>query len=90
MLGLLRRDEGKSHRLCFAKKAAAFFRMSRSSSAIRIALRSRTSSSRSAVVRPVRPFERSACACFTHWPSADGDQIQLAGHRADALALVEH
>ena len=31
MLGLLRRDEGKPHRLCFAKKAAAFFRMSRSS-----------------------------------------------------------
>ena len=28
MLGLLRRDEGKPHRLCFAKKAAAFFRIS--------------------------------------------------------------
>ena len=31
MLGPLRRDEGKPHRLCFAKKAAAFFRISRSS-----------------------------------------------------------
>src|SRR3954463_4878789 len=66
MLGLLRRDEGKPHRLCFAKNAVAFFRMSRSSSAIRSALRSRTNSSRSAVVRPVRPFERSACSRLTH------------------------
>src|SRR5215203_4952112 len=31
MMGLLRGDERKSHRWCFAKKAAAFFRMSRSS-----------------------------------------------------------
>jgi hypothetical protein len=43
-----------------------FFKMSRSSSAIRSALRSRTNSSRSAVVNPVRPFERSACARLTH------------------------
>src|SRR5262249_3842004 len=57
VLGLLRRDERKPHRLCFAKNAVAFFKISRSSSAIRSALRSRTSSSRSAVVRPVRPFE---------------------------------
>jgi hypothetical protein len=38
MLGPLRRDEGKPHRLCFAKNAVALFRMSRSSSAIRSAL----------------------------------------------------
>src|SRR5687768_16960024 len=33
VLGLLCRDEDKPHRLCFAKNAVAFFRMSRSSSA---------------------------------------------------------
>jgi hypothetical protein len=43
-----------------------FFRMSRSSSAIRSALRSRTNSSRSAVVSPVRPCVRSARARLTH------------------------
>ena len=31
MPGLLRGDERKSHRWCFAKKAAAFFKISRSS-----------------------------------------------------------
>src|SRR5258708_374471 len=72
MLGLLRRDEGKPHRLCFAKKAAAFFRMSRSSARIRFSLRSRASSSRSAVVRPLLPFVRSACACRTQFASDDG------------------
>src|SRR6266498_1779417 len=85
VLGLLRRDEGKPHRLCFAKNAVAFFKMSRSSSAIRSALRSRTSSSRSAVVRPVRPFERSARACLTHWPRADATR---SSSRATAVTLL--
>src|SRR5712692_4158950 len=71
MLGLLRRDEGKPHRLCFAKKAAAFFRISRSSWAIRNSFRSRASSSRSAVVRPVLPCVRSARARSTQLRSAD-------------------
>src|SRR5204863_3411633 len=72
VVGLLHRDEPKSYRLCFAKKAAAFFRMSRSSARIRFSLRSRASSSRSAVVRPVRPFVRSAWACRTQLASEDG------------------
>ena len=49
-----------------------FFRMSRSSARIRFSLRSRASSSRSAVVRPVRPFLRSALACRTQLTSEDG------------------
>ena len=56
VLGLLRGDEPKSYRLCFAKKAVAFFRMSRSSCRMRFSLRSRASSSRSAVVSPVLPL----------------------------------
>src|SRR5688572_31350282 len=60
--GLLRGDEPKSYRLCFAKKAAAFFEISRSSARMRTSLRSRVNSSRSAVVRPVRPCVRSARA----------------------------
>src|SRR5579864_2612632 len=71
MLCLLRRDEGKPHRLCFAKKAAAFFRISRSSWTIRNSFRSRASSSRSAVVRPVLPCVRSARACSTQFRSDD-------------------
>src|SRR5205823_1284360 len=78
-------DEGKPHRLCFAKNAVAFFRMSRSSSAIRSALRRRVSSSRSAVVSPVRPFERSACARLTHWPSAEATR---SSSRATAVTLL--
>ena len=90
VLGLLRRDEGKPHRLCFAKNAVAFFRMSRSSSAIRSALRSRTSSSRSAVVRPVRPFDAIGLRLLDPLAQRRRDQIELARHRRDALALVEH
>jgi hypothetical protein len=65
---LLRPNERKSQRWCFAKKAAAFVRMSRSSWRMRFSRRSRVSSSRSADVRPVRPFVRSACACLTVSP----------------------
>src|SRR5215217_2220924 len=55
VLGLLRGDEPEDpHRvsLSLAKKAAAFFRMSRSSARIRFSRRSRRSSSRSSVVKP--------------------------------------
>jgi hypothetical protein len=64
---------------------AHFFKISRSSWRIRFSLRSRASSSRSAVVRPVRPFERSACACLTHWPSADGTK---SSSRATPVTLL--
>ena len=55
VLGLLRRDEPEDpHRvsLSLAKKAAAFFRMSRSSARIRFSRRNRRNSSRSSVVKP--------------------------------------
>src|SRR5262249_37715671 len=71
MLGLLRRDEGKPHRLCFAKNAVAFFRMSRSSWRLRFSWRGRPTSPRWGVVRRVRPFDRPACACLPHFPNAD-------------------
>ena len=67
---LLRRDESESHRRSVAKKAAAFFRISRSSRRIRFSLRRRAGSSRSAVVSPVLPCVRSARACVTHLRSA--------------------
>ena len=74
---------------CFAKKAAAFFRMSRSIRSSRISLRSRASSSRSAVVRPVLPFVRSARACSTHFRSADSVRSRSRATARDRLALVE-
>src|SRR3954451_7658700 len=55
VLGPLRRDEPEDHRrvsLSFAKKAAAFLRISRSSVSVRTSRRSRRSSSRSSEVRP--------------------------------------
>src|SRR5690606_24791201 len=70
--GLLRGDARKLHVLSFAKKAAAFFRMSRSILSSRTSLRSRASSVRSSVVRPVLPLVRSARARSTHCRSADG------------------
>src|SRR3954468_24823059 len=55
VLGLLRRDEPEDpHRvsLSLAKKAAAFFRMSRSSARIKFSRRNRRNSSRSSEVKP--------------------------------------
>src|SRR5207253_610373 len=49
----------------FAKKAAAFFRISRSSRSWRFSFRSCDNSSRSAVVSPVRPLVRLARARCT-------------------------
>lgn len=51
----LRSDQLEFHRWSLAKKAAAFFSRSRSPRRSLISLRSRHNSSRSAVVRPVRP-----------------------------------
>jgi hypothetical protein len=70
MVPLLRGDELESHCRSFAKKAAAFRRISRSSRRIRTSFRRRASSSRSTVVRPVFPFVRSARARLTHSRSA--------------------
>src|SRR6266571_687643 len=70
--GLLRVDPGKRYAGFLAKKAVAFFRMSRSIRSSRFSLRSRASSARSSLVKPVRPFVRSACARDTHDPSAEG------------------
>ena len=85
MPGLLRGDERKPHRWCFAKKAAAFFRISRSSWRIRFSLRSRASSSRSAVVRPVFPLVRSACALLDPLPQRRLGQIEIARDAATLL-----
>ena len=68
---LLRADERERYALSFAKKAAAFFRISRSVRSTRFSFRNRRSSSRSSVVRPVRPFVRSARAWSTQFRSAD-------------------
>src|SRR5256712_12565241 len=70
--GLLRVHPGKRYVGFLAKKAVAFFRMSRSIRNSRFSLRRRANSARSSLVRPVRPFVRSACARATQDPSADG------------------
>src|SRR5207245_5586587 len=62
LLFFLRLDERvQIHRVSLAKKAVALLRMSRSSRSMRFSLRSRLSSSRSAVVSPSRrPVSMSA------------------------------
>ena len=52
---------------------------------MRFSRRSLVSSSRSAVVRPVRPFDRSACACLTQLPNADATR---SSSRATAVTLL--
>src|SRR6185503_13617267 len=69
--GLLRGDERKPHGFSFAKKAVAFFRMSRSIRNVRTSRRRRANSSRSSVVSaPGRPRPASTSACRTHSRSA--------------------
>src|SRR5438445_4194244 len=69
--GLLRGDEPESHGVSFAKKAVAFFRMSRSIRSVRFSRRSRPSSSRSSVVSaPGVPRPASISACRTQLRSA--------------------
>src|SRR5206468_5151108 len=70
--GLLRADPGKRYAGFLAKKAVAFFRMSRSIRSSRFSLRSRDSSARSSLVKPVLPLVRSACARATQTPSEEG------------------
>ena len=73
----------------FAKKAAAFFRISRSSRSWRFSFRSCDSSSRSAVVSPVRPLRAIGPRALHPLPERRFGQIEIAGDRADALAFVE-
>ena len=88
VLGLLRRDEPEDpHRvsLSLAKKAAAFFRISRSSARIRFSRRSRRNSSRSSVVRPSacpRRRRPGATSCAATAPSspAHAPTAGPAGH----------
>src|SRR5262252_7351684 len=69
--GLLRGDEREPHACSFAKKAVAFFRMSRSIRSVRFSRRSRPSSSRSSVVSaPVGPRPASTSPCRTQLRSA--------------------
>src|SRR5207249_4361238 len=75
VLGLPRGDEPKdAHRLSpsFAKKAAAFFKISRSSRSTRTSRRSRRNSSRSSLVRP-DCSPASTADCLTHSRS-DSDE----------------
>ena len=69
--GLLRLDERELYTCSLAKKAAAFFRISRSVRSVRTSLRNRRSSSRSSRVRPVRPWVRSARSRSTQFRSAE-------------------
>jgi hypothetical protein len=70
--GPLRMDESELHVCSFAKKAAAFFKISRSIRSCLFSRRSRVSSSRSAVVgAPAGPCPASISACFTQWRNAD-------------------
>ena len=77
------------YRWCFAKKAAAFFRMSRSVRSSRFSLRSRASSSRSAVVSPVLPVRPIGPGPLDPLAQRRLGQIEIAGDGADRLALVE-
>src|SRR5262245_3589031 len=69
--GLLPGDEGEPHAFSFAKKAVAFFRMSRSIRRVRTSRQSWPNSSRSAVVSaPAGPCPASTSACRTQLRSA--------------------
>ena len=70
---------------CFAKKAAAFFRMSRSSAASRFSFRSRASSSRSAVVRPVLALRPIGPGALDPLAQRRLGQIEVARDGADVL-----
>src|SRR5216684_2566335 len=64
--GLLHGDEREPHAFSLAKKAVAFFRMSRSIRSVRFSRRRRPSSSRSSVVSvPALPRPASTSACCT-------------------------
>jgi hypothetical protein len=71
-LGLLRVDPSEDYAWCLAKRAAAFFKMSRSMRSSRLSFRNCASSARSSIVRPVRPFVRSARACQTQLANENG------------------
>src|SRR5262249_56000803 len=69
--GLLRGDEREPHGFSFAKKAVAFFKMSRSMRSVRFSRRRRPSSSRSSLVSaPGPPRPPSISPSPTHPPRA--------------------
>ena len=88
--GLLALDEPE-HRyrlrlpLSWAKKAAAFFRMSRSSTRTLFSRRSRRSSSRSSVVRPSSRLPLSRSTCLSQCRS-DSVAMPSSGDRRQGLA----
>src|SRR5262249_8655334 len=71
VVDLLRRDEAVPHRFSLAKKAVAFFKISRSICSRLFSRRSRCSSSRSAVVSSPRPRPSSMSAWRTQLRTAD-------------------
>src|SRR5262249_47035273 len=84
--GLLRLDERELHPFSFAKKAAAFFSISRSTRSSRTSLRSFASSSFSSLVSvPRLLLPASARACSTQWPNADG--VRSRSRAASAIVL---
>ena len=96
--GLLRRDEAKPYRLCFAKKAAAFFRMSRSSCEIAhflaqprqlLALRGRQAglALASDPRAPARPSSRSADSVRSRSRAAAPTVLPSSRTRRTAPAL---
>jgi hypothetical protein len=95
MLGLPRGDEPKdAHRLSpsLAKKAAAFFKISRSSRSTRTSRRSRRSSSRSSVLTP-GCSPASTAACFDPQSQRlrrDTEVMRDLSQRAAAPAIQRH
>ncbi len=89
MLGLLRRDERKPHRLCFAKYAAAFFQ----DFTLFLDDPQLLAEPRELLALGGRQAGLAAIAIGTGavdpLPQRGGREIQLSGHRTDGLPLVE-
>ncbi len=90
-LGLLRVDEGELHPFSFAKKAAAFFRISRSMRRVFTSRRSAASSSRSAVVSsPWLASARVDLRLANPLPKRRLRQLEVPGHLRDRPAALDH
>ena len=89
MLGLLRGDEPEPYRLCFAKKAAAFLGCrAPPRDAILFAQPGQLLALRR---RQPGPALRAIGPCVLDpGPQGRRHEIELAGHRIDAFALVDH
>ena len=92
VVGLLRGDEpvGIGHRpsLSRAKKAAAFFRISRSWRRVRFSRRRRPSSSRSSVVRPSRVPATLVATKLCAWKGRGGGDLLRSLDIHDVLTLI--